>query len=128
MSCDGRKVIASPDIPDSHRLIPTAAKQAFAIGTKGYAIDRASMPKQAKDVFPALQIPYFYRMVVTGSGEEQAIRAEGREPNTTGVACQGEMQLSGLCVPDFQGFVPATRRQQFAVGAIYHVSHGSRMA
>jgi hypothetical protein len=87
-------------IPDLDRPIGTSRRQAFAISTKGHAIDLISMTSVSGDLLTRIEVPESDRLISTSRRKAFIIGAERYAKNLHSMGSKGESRLPRMTVPN----------------------------
>ena len=103
-------------MPDPHSSIPSGTDQGLAIGGKGYGPDPTVVAAQNIYQFAPVNVPQAYCSIVTGSGQQFAIRTEFDAINGSPMGFEAGNLPSAVELPKSDGTVGSSAGQQPVVG------------
>jgi hypothetical protein len=115
-------------IPDAHGAVPCRGRDLGAIGAESRIINIAGMTAQHSTAFDDSDVPKQDRLIVAGTGQARAIRAEGCSATSNSlIAVQHAQRLPGLGIPQPNGHIIAASHQLRAPGLEGSFGHSSPM-
>ena len=120
MSSEGAKLLASGNVPEFQRFVPTAGKRGPAIWGKRNredvgCISPAEMSREGAKLLAGGNVPEFQRIVRTAGKSGAAIWGKRHRPDTAGTSHEGAKLLAGGNVPEFQRLVFAAGKSDAAI-------------